>query len=270
MWRSGWLPALLLYAATATASAQRSQLELRPRTGDTVRMRLDQVTEMQGGRSGAPMKPVVTTLTMLSRAIVERSDSMSALIVAVTDSVDVHSSDVRARAMVSKTEDQLRGRQMRLRLAPDGSVSVADRASDVPREVNELLAVMPGSFPREPVAIGDTWVREMAIAPPTSIAGVPVRGSVRATFRLDSISRGGDLAYVSMRGTLQQRATQTAASVFAGSVNGSLVVNRRRGWLNESRFLVEMRTTLVATGAASTAMDFRMKITQHMRVVDKR
>ena len=53
-------------------------------------------------------------------------------------------------------------------------------------------------------------------------------------------------------------------------MNGSLVVNRRRGWLNESRFFVEMRTTLVATGAAATAMDFRMTITQHMRVVDKR
>src|SRR5206468_6329902 len=125
--RSGWLPALLLCAASA--GAQRSPLELRPRTGGTLRMRLDQVTEMQGGRSGAPMKPVVTTLTMFSRAIVERSDDVSALIIAVTDSVDVRSSEPHARAMIAKTEGELRGRQMRLRLAPDGSVSVADRAS---------------------------------------------------------------------------------------------------------------------------------------------
>jgi hypothetical protein len=102
--------------------------------------------------------------------------------------------------------------------------------------------------------------------------GLPVGGVVRATFRLDSLSRNGDNAYVSMRGTLEQQpAVMGAESSLSGSVNGAMVVNRRRGWLSESRFLVEMLTTVASRSAAPRApMQFRMKITQHMRVFDKR
>ena len=147
---------------------------------------------------------------------------------------------------------------MRLRLSPDGTVGVADETTSVPKEVNELVSVMPASFPRDPVAVGDTWVREMAIPPGTRFS-VPAGGFVRASFRLDSVARGGEIAYVSMRGTLQQPET----------VNGSMVINRRRGWLSESRFLVEMRTTVTPRGAAtSDPMQVRTKITQHMRVFD--
>jgi IS5 family transposase len=90
-----------------------------------------------------------------------------------------------------------------------------------------------------------------------------------------------------MRGTLEQRMPSVAASaeMLSGSVNGSMVVNRRRGWLSESRLLVQMRTTIAARGAtagtsgaagaakatgAAAPMQVRMKITQHMRVFDKR
>jgi len=272
MSRDRWSLVLLLLLA-GNARAQRLQLELRPKAGDTLRMRLDQVTEMSGTRKGAAasMKAVVTTLTMFSRAIVESSGPGSALILAVTDSVDVSSTDEHAASMAATTERQLRGRRMRLQLAPDGTVSVAPLAADIPREVNDLVSVMPASFPKEPVAVGDSWVREMPIASGASL-GMPVGGVVRATFRLDSISHGGDLAYVSMRGSLEQQPAQTASvSSLSGSLNGSIVVNRRRGWLSESRFLVDMRTTVVAKGVAPAApMQFRMKITQHMKVVDKR
>ena len=78
-----------------------------------------------------------------------------------------------------------------------------------------------------------------------------------------------------MQGTLdQQPAPATSEATLSGSVSGSMVVNRRRGWLSETRFLVQMRSTVTGKttrGAASPApMQFRMKITQHMRVFDKR
>jgi len=261
----------LLLLLSANAHAQRTQLELRPKMNDTLRMRLDQVTEMSGARKGTVGKPLVTTMRMFSRAIVEQSTPAATMILAITDSVDVESPDQRGRASAANTEKQLRGRQMRLRLAPDGTVSIADQGSGVPKEVNDLVSVMPASFPRDPVAIGETWSREMPIASGASF-GLPVGGVVRATFRLDSVSRAGDLAYVSMRGTLEQQpAIMAAESSLSGSVNGNMVVNRRRGWLSESRFLVEMRTTMAARGAAPLApMEFRMKITQHMKVFDKR
>jgi hypothetical protein len=228
---------------------------------------------MSGARKGAMWRQVVTTMRMFSRAIVENSMPAAAIILAVTDSVDVTSTDEHAQTLAANTEKQLRGRRMRLRLAPDGTVSVADRPNDVPKEVNDLISVMPASFPRDPVAVGETWAREMPIASGASF-GMPVGGVVRATFRLDSLSRNGDLAYVSMRGTLDQQPAITAAeSSLSGSVNGNMVVNRRRGWLSESRFLVEMRTTVAAlprSAAPLAPMQFRMKITQHMRVFDKR
>src|SRR5437867_190249 len=223
MSRTRWSLALLVLAAASpleTAVAQRMQLELRPRAGDTLRMRLDQVTEMSGTRKGAAAKSVVTTLRMFSRAIVESTTPLSAVILAVTDSVDVTTSDEHTRALAQQTIRQLEGRQLRLRLSPDGTVSVADEATSVPREVNEIVSVMPASFPRDPVAVGDTWVREMPIPPGTRLS-VPAGSVVRSSFRLDSVSRRGDVAYVSMRGTLQQasKATSTGPEL-VGSVNG--------------------------------------------------
>ncbi len=239
-------------------------------------MRLDQVTEMSSGRRGSrsvdgSANPVVTTLEMYSRAIVENSAATSAVILAVTDSVKVRSTNEQGRSMAAATERQLAGRKLRLRVAPDGTVSVADPAGSVPREVSELVAVMPASFPREAVAIGESWVREMPIASSASL-GMLAGGIVRASFRLDSVTRGGDLAYVSMRGTLDQVPNVAASmATLTGLVNGVLVVNRRRGWLSESRFLVDMSTTVLAKGIATAApMQFRMRITQHMQVVDKR
>jgi hypothetical protein len=265
--------AVLFALLAMEARGQRVVLELRPRFGDTLRMRLDQTTEMTGTRKGSAAKQVVTTLTMFSRAIVESRTKASALILAVTDSVQVATSDDRARPIAAETQRQLAGRQMRLRLTPDGSVSVAEQQANVPREVNELVSVLPASFPRGSVSVGDTWLREMPI-PASSRLGVPVGGVVRAAFRLDSISADGDVAYLSMRGTLRQTNEPSASEqgALTGSLNGSMVVDRRRGWLSESRFLVQMKATVAVAPKGATRggpMEFRMKITQHMRVFER-
>jgi hypothetical protein len=268
--------ALLAFLATSAGYprsgwGQKMQLELRPRVGDTLRMRLDQVTEMSGTRKGVTSKPVVTTLRMFSRAIVESSGPTAAVILAVTDSVDVSTGDERTRALAQQTMRQLEGRQMRLRLTPDGTVSVADQTTSVPREVNELVSVMPASFPRDPVAVGETWVREMPIPQGTRFS-VPAGAFVRASFRLDSVVRSGEVAYVSMRGTLEQMPAMASDLAPTGTVTGSMVIDRRRGWLSESRFLVQMRTMVTSRGGAAASAaptQVQMKITQHMRVFER-
>ena len=261
----------LLACIAASARAQRTQLELRPKVGDTLRMRLDQVTEMSGTRKGATSKKVVTTLHMFSRAIVESSSADATLILAITDSVDVSTSDEHARSLTAEAHRQLEGRQMRLQLSPDGTVSLPQQTADVPKEVSDLVSVMPASFPREAIAVGDTWVREMPI-PPGARLGLPIGGVVYARFRLDSTTRGGDAAHISMRGTFHQPAqTDTTKGTLSGSVNGTMTVNRRRGWLSESRFLVQMLTIIAGHDATQTSpTQVRTKITQHMRVFDKR
>lgn len=265
------LGATLLSAGPA--DAQRIVLELKPRVGDTLRMRLDQTTEMSGGRRGAPPKMVVTTMRMFSRAIVESSAPTHALILAITDSVHVSSTDERAKPMTPDALRQLAGSQMRLKLNRDGTVGVADAQARLSKEVSDLISIMPASFPKGSVAVGDTWLREMPI-PPSASMGVPLGGLVKAAFRLDSLSADGQVAYLSMRGSMHPLAEAVAVSdpsALVGSVTGNMIVDRLRGWLSESRFLVEMKATVAALSAAAQApMQFRLKITQHMRVVERR
>jgi hypothetical protein len=204
---------------------------------------------------------------MFSRAIVEHSTPASATILAITDSVTFNSTDDRAMPLMRATQSQLTGRQMRLRLAPDGTVTLADDVPRVAREVAELVSVMPASFPRASVAIGDTWLREVPI-PPAASYGVPLGGVVKAAFRLDSVSADGHNAYLTLRGTVvQPGSTPADKGMITGSLNGNMIVDRHRGWLSESRFLVQMRTTVTPTGAPP--MDFRVKVTQHMRVIER-
>jgi hypothetical protein len=274
MRRSPWYLALLTLAVADLVQprvvvAQRIVLELRPHFGDTVRMRLDQTSEVAGSRPDktASSMQVSTTLTMFSRAIVESSAPAGALILAITDSVAVSSTDPKALPLVQGTKAQLEHKQMRLKLSPDGTVTIIDPQTRVPREVTDLVAGMPASFPKGSVAIGDTWLREMAI-PPSASLGVPLGGMVRAAIRFDSVTT--DHAYLSLRGTVVQSGTPAASDqgALAGTVSGSMIVDRRRGWLSESRFLVQMRATVAAVGAVP--MQFRVKISQHMRLVTER
>ena len=265
---------LAVVAPRAHARQQRVVLELRPRFGDTLNMRLDQVTEVSGFRREMSTKPVITTMSMFQRAIVEVSTPAAAFILAITDSVNASATDDRARQLVSATERQLEGQKMRLRMAPDGTVGLADRPPEVPQEVTDLVALMPASLPRGSVAVGDTWLREMRL-PPSANFGVPVAGVVRAAFKLDSITRDGNFAYLSMKGTLQpSKGESTPEGTYVGTVNGLMTVDRRRGWFSETRFLVQMRTSVIpamASGAASPdTIHLRLKLTQHMVVTDKR
>jgi hypothetical protein len=271
---SPWSLALLALAAAEVSHprvviAQRIVLELRPHFGDTVRIRLDQTSEVSGSRpdKNGSTRQVSTTLTMFSRAIVESSAPVGAMILAITDSVAVSSTDPKALPLVEGTKAQLEHKQMRLKLSPDGTVTIIDPQTKVPKEVTDLVAGMPASFPKGSVALGDTWLREMAI-PPSASFGVPLGGMVKAAIRLDSITT--DNAYLSLRGTVVQSGTPAASDqgALAGTVSGNMIVDRRRGWLSESRFLVQMRATVAPVGAVP--MQFRVKISQHMRVVAER
>lgn len=261
---SGLARSLLMSAVVAgNAGAQKVLLELRPRAGDTLRMELQQVTEMSGAAVGAPGTTVTTTLTMFSRAIVESVAPIASLILAVTDSVNVTSNDARARALGEQAERELEGRQMRLRLWPDGTVTLNDGAASVPREVSDLVSVMPASFPSKPVAVGESWLREMPV-PSGETFGIPSGSVMRARFRLDSASADGELAYVTMSGTLVP-ATKSAVENVNGSVTGSMVVHRKRGWLSESQFLLLLKSG-PARSSAADAMRFSVKVAQSMRV----
>ena len=87
---------ILLLGAAGASFAQRTPLELRPMVGDTLRMRLEQTTEMSATRQGITTRQVTTHTVMHSRAIVESEVPEAVYILAITDSVAVSSTDESA------------------------------------------------------------------------------------------------------------------------------------------------------------------------------
>jgi hypothetical protein len=269
--------AVICLTRAAVSPAQSVLLQIRPHVGDTLHLRLDQATELTGMRRGGSDAPttVTTTMRVYSRAIVEKSAPSATYVRAVTDSVLLTSSDERSLNLSDEARRSLEGRTMTLRISPDGTVSLADTTDDVSHDVAEAVSLVPAAFPRGPVEVGYSWTREM----PLPGNGQVVAGNASAaawlhtTFRLDSISRRGTFAYISMRGEMNPDpdAGRSAGPVLEkGSVNGTMVVDRTRGWLTESQFTVVAHSIVHIPGSDDTVMRFETRVTQHMKTTEKR
>jgi Family of unknown function (DUF6263) len=231
-----------LLATGASGAAQTVKLEIRPRMGDTLHLRYDQRTEATDGPTGT----VVSTLLVMSRTIVVGSDKRGTDVVAVTDSVDM------APQSAEPARELLEGRPLHLRVDPDGATKLAAvDTGTVEPQLRATLAQMPAMLPRKAVKVGRTWRCDVQLPLP------PGRGGkLKATFRLDSLSRSGDLAYVSLRGMLRRDGPSGAAST--GVVTGTLLVDRRRGWLTDSRATIHVTSPTV-----------QMTITEWLRTTDR-
>jgi hypothetical protein len=264
-----------LALAAHQAGAQGVLLKIQPAVGDTLRMRLDQQTEVvafrQVGTSEAK-STVVSTMQMFSQAIVEGISAKGTTVLAVTDSVLLSTTDERTRRP-GQVRRQTTRERVRFHVGADGTVTMSED-DKAPREVSETVSLMPAAFPKEPVTPGESWVREMTL-PGGSQFGAPITGKLRVTFRFDSLSHGGDRAYLSMRGEMQP-ATGLGGSAMAsnlekGVVNGTMLVDRRRGWLTESRFFIAVSSTVPASPATGMSpMRMHVRVTQHMQTVDRR
>jgi hypothetical protein len=277
------VPIALGFAPAAAARGQGVVLQIRPRIGDTLHLRLDQQTELSGKRRLAggevATTTVVTTMRMFSRAIVQKTLPKATIVRAVTDSVRLTTTDANARTSAADTERMLEGRSMQLRIAPNGTVSVEDSSSEAPRELADVVALMPGTLPTGPVQVGMTWVREMPLPGGSKVApgATSATGWLHAKFRLDSLAHEGTLAFISLRGEMTSdpdasvKASPGSGPVLErGSVSGTLVVDRRRGWLTESRFTILVHSSLRLPGAPDTMMRFETRVTQRMKTVDRR
>ena len=85
----------------ALASGQRGAvlLQVRPRLGDTLRMRLDQTAEMSGTTRIGSVDSTMTVTTAMhvrTHAIVQRSDDAGTTLLSVTDSVSLSVTGSRA------------------------------------------------------------------------------------------------------------------------------------------------------------------------------
>lgn len=261
-------------AQSTPAPRESFVLRIHPRAGDTLRTRLDQQTEVsvpkRPGATSAPA-PMITSVTVLARTIVQASRATTTTVLTLVDSASVRSSDPRGAEMVAAAERSLRGQQLVLHLAEDGSVQSAKdaRGAAVPRDVAEAMAAMPAVFPHRAVSVGEKWQREM----PLPAAGpVGSRGSahVRSEFRLDSLGRGGEIAYVSLRGEIVPDDGKQGVQL-TGTITGAMQVDRSRGWMTDSRFTVLMKSIVSAPSAGGAMpLQFLTKVTQRLRTMDKR
>jgi hypothetical protein len=268
---------LVAVAICATQSAaQTVTLRVKPHVGDTLRMRLDQQSEMTGVRrtaTGEASAMVINSMKMFSRAIVESATDAGTTVLAITDSLLLSSTDDRTRATAAQVEQRIRGQRIRFRVAPDGTVGMVESNDGAPREIAQVVSLMPAAFPKGPIKVGESWIREMPL-PVGSQLGAQLSGKLHVTFRFDSLTHGGDWAYVSMRGEVEPATgpgAASAATLDKGLVTGTMLVDQRRGWLTESWFSIVVSSTMkavAASGIASTRM--QMRITQHMHTMDRR
>ena len=259
----------LLLVATGRGWGQSVTLQIKPHPGDTLRMRLDQQTEMTGVKrspAGEVTAVVLNTMKMFSRAIVEGANETGTTLLAVTDSVLFTTTDEQARPDAARAEQEMRGQRVRFRVTQDGTVGM-NEAGGAPRAVTQVVSLMPATFPKAAIKVGETWIREMQM-PASQQLGAQISGKLHITFRFDSLTHGGEWAYVSMRGELRPAAVPPAGSgavMEKGVVDGTMLVDQKRGWLTESWFSISMQSVVtppLMTGLGS--MHVQMRIIQHM------
>jgi hypothetical protein len=158
-----------------------------------------------------------------------------------------------------------------MRVSPDGAMALAagDGASAA---VRSLLGQMPASLPREPVAVGATWTRAMPL--PEAADGTHP-GALEVQYRLDSLTQDGELAHISMRGALSRDGAAPGAPrgvrfSTSGTVTGSMLVDRRRGWMTDSRVTFALRTLVTPPreterDSGARPMHIKVHITQRLR-----
>ena len=81
------------------------------------------------------------------------------------------------------------------------------------------------------------------------------------------ISRGGDLAYVLVSGTISEASDgpDHTKGETSGTVTGTVLLDLRRGWVTESRDRIEI-TSVVRSRDAK--MRIKMTVTQWLRAID--
>lgn len=258
--------------------AQGVLLQIRPHIGDTLRMHLSQTVEMTGTTPGSSLtgadRSMTTTIEIYTRAIAKQWTASGTLMQTITDSVSMTPASPAALSDLKRRTSQ--NEPGMIRVSADGAVEVVDDGNRS-RDLRRLFGEMPAMLSRTVVAVGEKWTREMQIP----LSGEPgAMGSVRATFQLDSLSRNGDIAFISMKGSLSRISLPgvvppSAAYDATGTLTGTIQIDRRLGWITDSRSTISVRSTIAAVRARKGepqrgAMVVRTRITQWIRAMRAR
>jgi hypothetical protein len=214
------------------------------------------------------------TMVMLSHSFVQASDEKGTVILTTTDSVMMDGEGAGATAPPEAVRRAMQGKRTRLRIAPDGSASLLDGPEEVSPQVQAVWSGMPATLPQRPIPVRGTW--EKVIPIPVSGQSDPSHAAtLHATYRLDSVSTDGEYAWITMHGTITRDSSAAALPdgkrlTSNGSVNGSLCVDRKRGWWSDSQLTITMKSMLIpAPGADAKPMRVQTRIVQRMRTTSR-
>jgi hypothetical protein len=270
------IPALCLCIAGPALAAQNARmitLRIKPHVGDTLYTRFEQTVEMTGTTRVGDTDTTMTrssSMLMLSHVLVQASDDRGTTVTTVTDSVSLLADGDDAALPPESVRRAMEGRRVQLRIAPDGSATIVDQSDELTPDVRAVVSGMPSTLPDRPVAVGATWEKVMEI-PVAGRSGPGHAAVLRATYRLDSLSANGDIACISVRGTLTRDSTAIPLSQGLrisshGTMTGTLRVDRRHGWWADSHATIALKSIFSPTaGNPAHAMQVQTKITQHMK-----
>jgi hypothetical protein len=231
---------------------------------------------MTGTTSGSKRDTtsLTTSIEVFTRAIANQWTQNGTLMQTITDSVAM--TPASARSIADLRRRAMQSKPVWLRVSTDGGMEMVDDG-DPNSELRHLFGEMPAMLARTPVSVGEKWNREMQI-PLSSEPGAV--GSVRATFRLDSLGTNGDIAYISMRGTMSRVNTPGVAPAgpgygTSGQLSGTIQIDRRLGWITDSKSTIIVNSTITSASRRTgepdrPAMQVRTKITQWIRAMRAR
>ena len=295
----GGAPALA--AQSVRVGPEGVALLVRPRVGDTLRLQMEQTIEMSGrpgdssvpagtglgGRHAAAGRPPVTKspdygprrarassrvtkLVMYAHSLVAASDLASTTLLATTDSMAMWAGPASEPGPLQTLPLPADGRQVRVRVTPDGAMRVSDPPPGA-MELGATLASMPALLPAGAVRVGERWERDIVL-PSLPLSGYRADGVVHTRFRLDSLTQGGRSAWISMDGELRRdgAARELPAGtrvVTAGTVRGTMVLDRLRAWIVEARTVIDVQSEVTPGPAESSRpMLLDLRIVQRIRV----
>ena len=266
------LAAAIAPLAAAPACAQNVLLRIQPHPGDTMYTTFVQDVEMVGTRNVHSVDTTMTSrmnIVILSHSVVQANDAHGTTVLAITDSVAMQGHGTGAGAPTETLRRAMQGRQARLQISPDGSATLLAASDDVSPEVEAVYSGMPATLPEKSVAMHGTWQRNSYI-PISRQSDSTHAATLHTVYRLDSLSADGAIAYISIRGTISRDSASSMASeglrvTSAGTVNGRMSMNRKRGWWVESELSIAIKSVVTPMADPGAAMRVQTRITQSMR-----
>jgi hypothetical protein len=101
-------------------------------------------------------------------------------------------------------------------------------------------------------------------------------GTLEAVLRLDSLTRRGKYAHISMRGTLRRDSAASATPsgarmTMSGTVTGFMILDRARGWVTDASTEMSMRSQIdPPAGSTLQPVRMQMRLIQRQRTMDKK